>query len=121
MSPTVEYALRAMVFPADQTAQAVIAEAIAVGSKVPFGYLAKIMQGMIRAVLVGSQCGLQGGFRLRKPGCDLTVSGIVQSVDPIIPHPPPVRSVRKAMAPTFAPAPGHRPCHRGRWRWPSAP
>jgi len=83
ISQTAEYALRAMVYLADHTTETVTAEAIAEGTKVPVGYLAKIMQGMTKAGLVSSQRGLYGGFKLLKTGKELTVYDIVQAVDPI--------------------------------------
>jgi Rrf2 family nitric oxide-sensitive transcriptional repressor len=83
ISQTAEYALRAIVFLADHPEEATTAEAIAEGTKVPVGYLAKIMQGMSKAGLVTSQRGLYGGFKLVKEPKQLTVYEVVQAVDPI--------------------------------------
>ena len=54
ISQTAEYALRAIVYLADNPTDAQTAEAIAKGTKVPVGYLAKIMQGLARSGLVTS-------------------------------------------------------------------
>jgi Rrf2 family transcriptional regulator, nitric oxide-sensitive transcriptional repressor len=83
ISQTAEYALRAIVYLADHPGEAHTAERIAVGTKVPVGYLAKIMQGLSRAKMVTSQRGLYGGFTLVKLAKDLTVYEVVQAVDPI--------------------------------------
>jgi Rrf2 family transcriptional regulator, nitric oxide-sensitive transcriptional repressor len=83
ISQTAEYALRAMVFLADHPEDSCTAESIAEGTKVPVGYLAKIMQGMSKAGLVTSQRGLHGGFKLVKQPDQLTVYDVVQAVDPI--------------------------------------
>ena len=84
ISQTAEYALRAIVYLADHAGQAHTSERIAAGTKVPVGYLAKIMQGLSKARLVTSQRGLHGGFTLVRPISELTVYEVVQSVDPIL-------------------------------------
>jgi Rrf2 family protein len=83
MSQTTEYALRAIVFLAGNPGQAQTAGAIANGTRVPVGYLAKIMQHLARAGLVTSQRGLYGGFTLVASPHDLTVYDVVQAIDPI--------------------------------------
>ncbi len=83
ISQTAEYALRAIVYLADHPGEAHTAEKIASGTKVPVGYLAKIMQGLSKSRLVTSQRGLYGGFTLVKPAADLTVYEVIQAVDPI--------------------------------------
>lgn len=83
ISQTAEYALRAIVFLADHPDQAHTAEAIANGTRVPVGYLAKIMQILAKAGLVSSQRGLYGGFTLRRSPRELTIYDVVQCIDPI--------------------------------------
>lgn len=75
-----EYALRAAVFlsqhhPFPQTS-AQIAEA----TKVPSGYLAKILQSMVRGEVIHSQRGLHGGFNLVRDPKDISVLDILNSV-----------------------------------------
>ncbi|MEK7415940.1 MAG: Rrf2 family transcriptional regulator [Planctomycetota bacterium] len=84
ISQTAEYALRAIVFLADDHGEAHTTEEIALVTKVPMGYLAKIMQGLTRSRLVNSQRGLHGGFTLVKDPGELTIYEVVQAVDPII-------------------------------------
>ena len=83
ISQTAEYALRAIVYLADHPDQAHTAEAIAQGTKVPVGYLAKIMQILTKAGLVTSQRGLYGGFTLKRASRELSVYDVVQCIDPI--------------------------------------
>ena len=65
ISQTAEYALRAMVFLAMRESAATN-EQIAQVTKVPPGYLSKILQQLGKAKLVSSQRGLGGGFVLFK-------------------------------------------------------
>ena len=83
ISQTAEYALRAMVYLADQAGQPRTTAQIAEYTQVPASYLAKVMQGLSRARLVTSQRGLNGGFHLNRPPEQLTVLEIVNAVDPI--------------------------------------
>lgn len=83
LSQTCEYALRAIVFLADHPGEANTSEAIAAVTKVPIGYLAKIMQQLARGGLVSSQRGLHGGFTLLKNPKELTMYDVMQCVDPI--------------------------------------
>ena len=71
ISPTAEYALRAMVAIAQSNGDAVVTPTIAEITKVPPGYLPK------------SKRGLGGGFTLARPAEDLTVLEVVNAVDPI--------------------------------------
>jgi Rrf2 family protein len=84
ISQTAEYALRAIVFLADNAGEAHTTDEIARATKVPVGYLAKIMQGLSRSRLVNSQRGLHGGFTLVRQPRDMTIYEVVQAVDPIM-------------------------------------
>ena len=82
ISQTAEYALRAIVFLADQGV-AKTTQQIALATHVPAGYLSKVMQSLARGGLVNSQRGLHGGFTLAKKPDKLTVWEVVDAVDPI--------------------------------------
>ncbi len=84
LSQTSEYALRAIVFLADHHGEPNTTEVIAETTKVPVGYLAKILQGLAREGLVVSQRGLHGGFTLLRSAKDLTMYDVMQAVDPIV-------------------------------------
>lgn len=83
ISQTAEYALRAIVYLADQSESPQTTQQIAEVTRVPAGYLAKVMQGLSRAGLVHAQRGLHGGFMLARPADELTVLDVVQAVDPL--------------------------------------
>lgn len=84
ISPTAEYALRAVVAIAQAGVEAVATtQSVAAQTKVPPGYLPKVLQMLGRAGLVDSKRGLGGGFRLAKPACEMTVLEVVNAVDPI--------------------------------------
>lgn len=83
LSQTVEYALRAAVFLADQAPEPRTTDQIARVTRVPHAYLSKVLQCLARAGLVTSQRGLHGGFVLAKPADRLTILEVVTAVDPI--------------------------------------
>ena len=87
ISQTAEYALRAIVYLADQVGQPRTVMQIAEATQVPAGYLAKVMQGLSRAKLVKSQRGLNGGFTLERDPHALSVLEVVNVVDPIRRYP----------------------------------
>ncbi|HEX8916629.1 MAG TPA: Rrf2 family transcriptional regulator [Humisphaera sp.] len=82
-SQTLEYALRVMIHLAYQQNQPVTTKQIAVVTKVPEGYLAKVIQALNKAGLVHSQRGLHGGSVLARPPEQITIYDIVAVVDPI--------------------------------------
>jgi len=83
ISQTAEYALRAIVYLADQNGAPQTRQQIAEVTRVPAGYLGKVMQGLSRSGLVRAQRGLHGGFTLAIPPKELTVLDVVQAVDPL--------------------------------------
>ena len=83
LSKTVEYALRAAVFLADQDATPSTTEEIAKVTCVPPAYLSKVLQGLARGGIVTSHRGLHGGFLLARPAEQITILEVVTAVDPI--------------------------------------
>lgn len=85
ISRTAEYALRAMVHLAaangDNPSQTV--GQIAASTRVPAGYLSKVLQSLSRSRLIVSQRGLGGGFRLAKSPQETSILDVIQAVDPI--------------------------------------
>jgi len=82
-SQTVEYALRAAVCLASAPEAPQTTERLAEMTKVPHAYLAKVLQGLVRARLVTSQRGLHGGFTLTRPPGKIRILDVVNAVDPI--------------------------------------
>lgn len=83
ISQTTEYALRAVVWLAANPEKPLTAQQIAEATRVPAGYLAKVLQGLSRAGLLHSQRGLGGGFSLARNPEQMTMWEVVQAVDPI--------------------------------------
>lgn len=83
ISPTAEYALRAVVAIAQANGETAVTVDIAKVTRVPPGYLPKVLQMLRRAGLVDSKRGLGGGFTLAKPPEELTVLEVVDAVDPL--------------------------------------
>ena len=82
ISPTAEYALRALVYLAANE-KTMTGKSIAEGTKVPTDYLSKIMQSLTKAKLVKSQRGLHGGFTLTRDPREITLLDVVTTFDTI--------------------------------------
>ncbi len=82
-SNTAEYALRAVVHLAISQGKACTSQDIAAMTKVPGGYLSKILQDLGKAGVVHSQRGPNGGFVLARSPDELTVLEVINAVDPI--------------------------------------
>ncbi len=83
LSQTAEYALRAAVCLAASPDERLTTPRIAAITRVPAGYLSKVLQALARAGLVESYRGLGGGFVLARPAAELTVLEVINAVDPI--------------------------------------
>lgn len=84
ISQTIEYALRAMTYLASlEHGVSVNSQTIADRTKVPQGYLSKILRDLVVAELITSWRGPNGGFRLTNRGGRITIFDIVNAVDPI--------------------------------------
>jgi Rrf2 family protein len=83
ISQTAEYALRAVVFLGGRDGRPATTQRIAADTRVPAGYLAKVLQALGKAGLVDAQRGLHGGYALARPLDELTVLEVVNAVDPL--------------------------------------
>ncbi len=83
ISQTAEYALRAVVALAAKPGEPILTRDLATATKVPAGYLSKVLQMLGRAGLVESYHGRGGGFVLARPAEDINIYDVVQAVDPI--------------------------------------
>ncbi len=82
LSQTAEYALRAVVYLADQDSPQTNSQ-IAKATQIREGYLAKVMQSLSRSGLVMAQRGLGGGFTLADTAESITALNVINAVDPI--------------------------------------
>lgn len=83
ISQTAEYALRAMVWLADRPDEPQVTSAIADSTRVPAGYLSKVLQALGRAGLVHAQRGLGGGWMLTRPPEEVSILDVLNAVDPL--------------------------------------
>ena len=83
-SQTVEYILRVVVFLASMRGRATTTQQISEATQVPVGYLAKIMQRLVKADVVSSQRGRNGGFLLHPRAFSMTLLDIIQLLEPIV-------------------------------------
>lgn len=84
LSQTVEYALRAMVHLAALDPEtATNSQSIATATKIPHGYLSKVLRDLVVAKLVTSQRGPSGGFCLARQAAKISLLEVVNAVDPL--------------------------------------
>ncbi len=83
ISPTAEYALRAVVAIAQGGGDAVVTSKLVEMTKVPPGYLPKVLQALRRGGVVQSKRGLGGGFTLARVPEQISVLDVLMIVDPI--------------------------------------
>jgi Rrf2 family protein len=82
-SQTAEYALRIVVYLASLKGQPATIRQIAGVTKVPEGYLAKVLQSLSRAKILSSQRGLHGGSTLSRPPEQISVYDVMEAVSPL--------------------------------------
>ena len=83
ISQTAEYALRAIVMLGSNPGSPQTTQQIAEETRVPSGYLSKVLQALGRAGLVEGQRGLYGGFVLSRSLDELTILDVITAVDPL--------------------------------------
>jgi Rrf2 family nitric oxide-sensitive transcriptional repressor len=84
LSQTIEYALRAMIHLASIPPDSALnSDTIADRTKVPKGYLSKILRDLVVAELVTSQRGPHGGFTLARDASKVSILDVINAVDPI--------------------------------------
>lgn len=87
LSDTAEYALRAVLYIADQGGDAPIrVDTVAQALDIPRNYLSKILHGLAKQGILRSTRGPAGGFRLAVSPEELTLQRIASVFDPIGPR-----------------------------------
>jgi len=81
ISQTTEYSLRAVVHLARIGGGPAVTEEIAKATKVPAGYLARVLRTLSKAGLLNAQRGIGGGFSLALPAGKITVWDDLQASD----------------------------------------
>jgi Rrf2 family nitric oxide-sensitive transcriptional repressor len=82
ISQSAEYSLRAVVCLASRPQQAMTTQQIASVTRIPPGYLSKVLQTLARAGMLESQRGIHGGFVLSRKPENITLLELVKIVDP---------------------------------------
>jgi Rrf2 family transcriptional regulator, nitric oxide-sensitive transcriptional repressor len=80
---TAEYALRAVVWLAGQDRPSLSREEIARGTRVPPGYLSKVLSALKRAGILSSLPGRSGGFALQRSPGAISVLEVVNAISPL--------------------------------------
>jgi len=83
LTQTAEYALRAVVWLAQHPGEPQTTQQIADATQVPFSYLPKVLQPLVRSGLIAGQRGLRGGYTLCRDAAEISLLDVVQQVDPI--------------------------------------
>jgi Rrf2 family protein len=83
ISQTAEYALRTVVWLASLDGEAQTTRQIAEATRVPPGYLSKILQNLGRGGIVKAQRGIHGGFTLSRSPEEMTPLDVLEVVDPL--------------------------------------
>ena len=87
LSDTAEYALRAVLYIADQSEDAPVrVDTVAEALELPRNYLSKILHGLAKRGILRSTRGPAGGFQLAVPAEELTLQAIASVFDPIGPR-----------------------------------
>lgn len=81
ISQTSEYALRAVVYLAQSGGGPEVAQDIATATRVPGGYLHKILRMLSKAGILVAQRGVGGGFALAKVPTAISVLDILRATD----------------------------------------
>lgn len=83
VSQTAEYALRAVVWLAQNPGSPQTTQQLSAGTQVSVSYLPKVLQPLGRAGILTSQRGINGGYSLDRDPHELAVIEVVNCVDPI--------------------------------------
>ena len=77
-----DYAVRAMLtLASDGGSRPVKGETLANAQQIPVKFLENILVDLRRAGLVASQRGAEGGYRLSRPGTQITIADVIRAVD----------------------------------------
>lgn len=84
ISRTDSYAIRAVLFLAQQGSDRPVRAAVVAGHlALPPNYLSKILNGLARAGVLQSERGPRGGFKLARPPHDVSLADVIEPFDSI--------------------------------------
>ena len=82
-SQTAEYALRVVAYLATLKGEPATTRQVAAATRVPEGYLAKVIGSLSRAGVLTARRGLHGGSALARPPEEITIYDVMQAVAPL--------------------------------------
>ena len=82
-SQTAEYALRVVAYLATLKGEPATTRQVAAATRVPEGYLAKVIGSLNKAGVVTARRGLHGGSALARPADEITIYDVMQAVAPL--------------------------------------
>ena len=83
LSDASEYALRAVVWLAQEASEPKKVRDIAEATHAAPGYLVKVLQALAKAGILSAQRGTRGGFALIRDPAQLSVLEVISAVDPV--------------------------------------
>ncbi|NLY02268.1 MAG: Rrf2 family transcriptional regulator [Rhodopirellula sp.] len=83
LQKTAEYALRAIVYLAQNPDASQSADKVAAVTRIPRRYLHRVLQQMVQAGLVRSQPGPHGGYSLARPAEEIPLIDVINAFGPI--------------------------------------
>jgi Rrf2 family protein len=78
LTKNTDYAIRALLALASKTGSYVSAKSIATEHDIPYQFLRRLLQEMIRHNLIVSKEGVQGGFMMQKDPDEITVTELIE-------------------------------------------
>lgn len=76
-----DYAIRALLYLAEQADGRAKADAIAAAMEIPRGFLPQVLQELQRARLVVSRPSRHGGYALARPATDISILQVVEALE----------------------------------------
>ncbi len=81
ISARADYAIRALIELAADSAAPLTCEGIASSQDIPYRFLKAVLGDLRRTGLIRSQRGCEGGYWLGRPAADISLADVVNSVD----------------------------------------
>lgn len=82
ISKTLDYAVRTLMYLGKQPGgKTILMKEIAENQKIPLSYLAKVMRQLVRAGIVFSEFGPNGGYSLKKAPSEITLKQVYEAVE----------------------------------------
>ncbi len=82
VSKTLDYAVRTLIYLGKQPGgRTILMKEIAENQKIPLSYLAKVMRQLVKAGIIFSEFGPNGGYSLKKTPSEITLKQVYEAVE----------------------------------------